>query len=201
VSFNVGPKYLRKRNLEMTDQPNSPPRVHLLLDKKLESLFAAIDVLLASDYWEPVLILIYAGIDAMAWLDRPADVARGNFNSWVDSYMMPDRINGISSTDLYSARCGLLHSHTGESDLHASDRARKICYVRQRDGDVMRRCLVQLYRQEKEPPWFVDVDVLAGNFRLATNRFQDAVAKDPGKLDLIRGRVEGYYFTEGILSG
>ena len=59
------------------------------------------------------MILVYSGIDAFAWLNRPGnieDVRRTDFEQWVDTYLLPDSGLNCSSSDLYAARCGLVHS-------------------------------------------------------------------------------------------
>src|SRR5256886_4727823 len=51
-------------------------------------------------------------------------------------------IFNCSATDLYGARCGLVHSSTGESRLHRQGRARKVFYYRDREG--VKKGIIQL---------------------------------------------------------
>src|SRR5207245_8304759 len=90
-------------------------------ERKVRQLVAALEACLTANRWEPTLILLYAGIDAMAWLDRPAsqrDVIEADFVQWAERYLLSQPSPGLTGEDLYGARCGLLHSHTGESKKH-----------------------------------------------------------------------------------
>lgn len=76
------------------------------------------------------LILIYAGIDAMASLERPDDssIVREYFVKWVDTYM--DFESGsVPAIDLYGARCGMVHTYGAISKLSKAGKARSIGYT------------------------------------------------------------------------
>ena len=68
------------------------------------------------------LILVYAAIDAMAFLsmqESQKEVHRKDFINWVEKYMKTDskqpyQYQGI---DLYSARCGIVHRYGATSRL------------------------------------------------------------------------------------
>ena len=78
----------------MTSQDNQesmPLNGEMLLESKVQQLLSGIDACLAANLWEPTLILLYAGIDAMAWLDRPdgqLDVTGTDFVKWVEKYLL-----------------------------------------------------------------------------------------------------------------
>jgi len=78
----------------------------------------------------PCLILLYAGIDTIANLERR--VGEGNqacFVRWVDEFLLPSSNLGCTARDLYSARCGVLHTGTPDSDLTTTRRARRLLYA------------------------------------------------------------------------
>ena len=76
--------------------------------------------------------LIYSGIDNLAWLSREHDrlnVEKKDFMDFIDKYLLPDSGLKCNSEELYSARCGLLHCNTAESDIARSGKARYLSYA------------------------------------------------------------------------
>jgi len=142
-------------------------------------------------------MLLYAGIDAMAWLDRPEssmDVTARDFINWTDKYLLSG--DGLTGEDLYEARCGILHSLTGESKRHRELRARKLFYHREFDGK--RIGIVQLMMNEKFDPPSVDLDALVATFKSAISNFREDYEKDNARRSLIYRRVRQSYLSEVI---
>ncbi len=68
-----------------------------------------IEILLQQRSYPAALILIYSGMDTMAFLSMPAaktDVMRSDFIAWAQQYI---RLPGFVGADLYGARCSVLH--------------------------------------------------------------------------------------------
>src|SRR2546423_14465589 len=89
------------------------PEARQLLYEKITNLLRAIHYCLDTDLWEPALILIYSGIDAMAWLNRPetqSDSSRADFVLWAEVYLEKGGCFNVSGDELYAARCALFHS-------------------------------------------------------------------------------------------
>jgi hypothetical protein len=87
----------------------------------------AIDVLHRSDCFPQALIVLYAGIDSLAWLSADEEIVTGkSFIAWTERYMLPGRFLRGIGTDLYAARCALLHTRTAQSRLSRSGSARQI---------------------------------------------------------------------------
>ena len=63
---------------------------------------------------EPTLILIYTTIDIHGWLDRETDSDRNRatFTRWTERYFLPAEGVSCTATELYAARCGMLHRCT-----------------------------------------------------------------------------------------
>jgi len=79
----------------------------------------------------PALILLYAGIDFVASLDRldpDVEVTKADFLGWVEKYLLPNSELRCSAIDLYSARCGWVHKYTSKSRLVRENKAREIFY-------------------------------------------------------------------------
>lgn len=77
------------------------------------------------------LILVFTMIDSLASLSRPKEVSevRGrDFIDWVDKYLLPESDISCSATDLYAARCSLVHSLSTESRLSRKGETKTIMY-------------------------------------------------------------------------
>lgn len=99
--------------------------------QSLIQLFSTIDSCVERKVQLPTLMLIYAGIDSLGWLaaeDAAAKVGE-RFTAWVDRFMLPERPLPCTATDLYSARCGILHTMTADSDLVNKGRAKRLFYA------------------------------------------------------------------------
>jgi hypothetical protein len=77
-------------------------------------------------------VLLFAAIDQMAWLaDEKETVGNDGFTAWVQRYMLdknPQLLSGASASDLWGARCGVLHTGAPESNWYRSGKARRIYY-------------------------------------------------------------------------
>jgi hypothetical protein len=91
-----------------------------------------IRVALENECYASGVILIYSGIDAMAYLDMPdgqLDVTRSDFERWADNYIRCPCKEQVSGLELYGARCGMLHTHTIISQLSRQGKVRQIGYM------------------------------------------------------------------------
>lgn len=78
----------------------------------------------------PALILIYSLIDSVSWLACNNDHQKNGvrFKSWVNEWMLKKYPLPCNAEELYSARCGILHTLTPESNLTKKG-ARQIVYA------------------------------------------------------------------------
>ena len=68
----------------------------------------------------------------MAYLGMPADqqeVKKTDFISWADRYIKFPCKEQLTGTDLYGARCGMLHQYGVRSDLSRSGNCRMVGYM------------------------------------------------------------------------
>lgn len=78
--------------------------------------------------------MAFVCIDTMAFLSMPAGQAsqtRDDFITWVNAYLKghPDQPYQYDGTDVYAARCAVLHAFGAEAQLHRNDRnIRKLGY-------------------------------------------------------------------------
>lgn len=171
-------------------------------DLKVKNMLKARKLCLDNECWEAGIMLLYSLIDAMAWLWRDpshADVTSQDFIDWIDTYMKPDGAMGVTAMDLFGARCGLLHSMTGESRKHRELKARKVWYARQVSEGV--KWLVQVYMSETLMPVTVSVDALGDAVKTAISRFRLELMKDPQLAERVFERARTAYFSEGWFGG
>ena len=76
----------------------------------------------------PSLILIYTLIDTLAWAssDKKGSV-RTRFEGWVTTWLGSRVL--CTPTELYAARCGILHTLTSKADLTVREQVREVAYA------------------------------------------------------------------------
>ena len=99
----------------------------------MQMLEAAEDCLRARRHI-PALVLLYSLVDSLAWAgaNRSNPDLRTRFEHWVSRWLMPHLPPAsprITATDLYAARCAILHTGTGVSDLSKSGKAKRLMYA------------------------------------------------------------------------
>ena len=145
----------------------------------LRQLITAIDLCFEKRLIAPTLALLYSGIDTMAWLglpDNQEDVKGEDFIRWTDRYLLPDSGIGCSALDLYSSRCGIVHSMTGESRIIRRGEARRVFFAW---GNHRADDLQKILDRIGQPILAVQVDTLVRVFRIAVDRFVEASEQDP----------------------
>lgn len=174
------------------------------LERVLGDVVAAIADSLGADRWEPALILTFVTIDSMAWLDRAAgeDVTKPDFISWVDRYLLPDNNLPCTGEELYSARCGMLHSLTADSRLQRQNReqVRKVYFVRRRQGDAESvDALLSTMFAEPQLPVYLDVDHFFWALQRALTKYAEALETDDVRWAVVAERVRRSYLQRGTL--
>lgn len=142
----------------------------------------AITTCLKADLPEAALALIYSGIDTFGLLAANPDIqyaSRDTFKQWCDKYVLP-RVQPVeggaaNASDLWGARCGVLHTSTPLSASERAGEARQIWY--HLDGKVG----VNLITITAMPALVIDIKNLAlafkeGGVACITEINQDAIA-------------------------
>jgi hypothetical protein len=166
----------------------------------IQQLVLAIDVCLERGLVAPTLALVHSGIDTMAWLGLPDgqhDVTGEDFIRWVDSYLLPESDLPCTAVDLYSARCGVLHSMTAESRAIRRGTANRLFYAwgnrsaedLQRMADLVDASVVA-----------VQLETLVKAFRTAIDRFVGVLERDPDVSKRVHARL-GKVFEITQLAG
>lgn len=77
-------------------------------------------------------ILIYSGMDSMAFLGMPTDqedVTKRDFIAWADRYIRFPCEEQLSGADLYGARCAMLHNYSVFSRMSRNGECRVVGYA------------------------------------------------------------------------
>ena len=107
----------------------------LLINAIYQGIKRDIQVAYENECYRAVLILIYCGVDAMAYLDMPPNQAKldkQNFIQWAERYLSPKLSNQtthITGDELYSARCAVVHTYGTESIKTKSGEVRRIGHI------------------------------------------------------------------------
>ena len=135
------------------------------------------------------MVLVYSLIDSMAWVAEPRSTnLRTRFENWVSRWLaprLPVSTPPVSPTDLYGARCALLHTGTGVSDLFKSGKARRVLYAW---GNANVKLLEYAIATGAVPSNHVALhcDHFLIATRLAVADFMDEAEKDP----VLAGRLK-----------
>jgi hypothetical protein len=165
-----------------------------LIPRYTEQTRRGIDLCLGEKLVVPALALLYSAIDVLGFLrSDEASAKRETFTAWVEAYMVAFlNTKGIRGIDLYSARCGIVHTGQAASDLVKSGQARELWYQFRGEAHV------NLMANLPEPPVLVDVDELVEAFTSACKEFVRDIRTD----DTLGSRAEekaGRFFRPGLL--
>jgi hypothetical protein len=156
----------------------------------------AIDLCLRNRLVLPALTLLYSGIDVLGFLatDKPG-ATRRSFIAWAEKYMDGLlKIKGIVGMDLYSARCGVLHTGQAPSNLVHAGKARELWY--RFDGESH----INLMANTPKVPVLIDVEELVESFKSGTKRFANDLDTNPAMKTNAESRADRF-FRRGLLSG
>jgi hypothetical protein len=167
-----------------------------LYKQNIDQIFSAIRSCGESRQYIPALMLLYGLIDSLAWStsNRSSRGVRQNFELWVNSWLMPHmhaRGSDITATDLYAARCGVLHTLTADSDLSNNGHARRILYAH---GVASASHLRKALDKEGSHNYVtIQLEDLSESVRLAVDDIFHAAEKNPELAALIRVVAKKHY--------
>ena len=98
--------------------------------KNYVQIIKAAQLCLEKDLHMPALILVFTLIDSFAWAVS-AKAKRKNkeyFEAWVNDWITPTGNLTCTATELYAARCGVLHTLTSKAELNTVKSVRQVVY-------------------------------------------------------------------------
>lgn len=161
------------------------------LDGLVEDLKATIALLLEAHRPLPALMVLYSSIDVLGALDSIDGVAtRDTFVRWADRYMVAEGEHRYSSLDLYSARCGLLHTWSPATRLTKAGSAREVVYA------IDRPRLLPV--QPPNAPVIIHPPWLWLTFKGGVSAFVDDVLKSEARLEQVNQNLAGVYLEQTL---
>jgi len=163
----------------------------------VEELLMAIDCCLERSQLLAGLVLLYAGIDIMAWLNLTQsrdDLSQkgADFINWVETYLLPGTELPCKAIDLWGARCAILHTGTAESRGSRWGKAKEIYYsFGPADPNGIQNWIDHF--GESDAKVAVHADSLVKAFREATQRFQQNLGNNPDKANIVYQRAAKFF--------
>lgn len=169
-------------------------KMNYLISRYISQTKRGIQLCLSESLVVPALALLYSGIDVLGYLGSSQTCAsRKTFIDWSTNYLaafIGDR--GISGADLYSARCGVLHTGQATSNMVASGQARELWYRFRGESHV------NLLTNSSQPAVLIDIEELATEFESAMENFVSDVGNKPMLASRAEARAE-VFFRRGLL--
>ena len=86
------------------------------------------------------LVVFYSAIETLGLLMAKVDVVSASshtFKSWVKEYLLPCGDYDFDESDMWGARCAVLHTFTTESDLSRANKLKQMQYVAEGAGSTL----------------------------------------------------------------
>lgn len=132
----------------------------------------------------PALVLLFSTIDVASGLDPELRLhcrVRDRFEAWVDKYLLPTSRLSCTATDLYGARCGLVHDYSSESNLSSNGRAKEIYYVlHDKEARQIERAIVAA---DLPNVVVISIEALTDAMALALEAFISDLKSDPARYE------------------
>jgi len=169
-----------------------------IYESNMSQLVDAIDMCLGERSVMPCLILLYSAIDIMGSLSADNDKQRttSSFKAWVNSYMLPGSNLRCTATDLYAARCGIVHSYSSESQLSKQGKAKMVWYAIQPAGADMLQERIDSIAELRGKAVAVQVETLVDAFKSGLKGFDRVVSRSRPLSTRVYGRA--YRFFKGM---
>lgn len=166
------------------------------LEKNLDNIIKSIELCLNAKLQISSLVLLYSGIDIVAWLNRPVSkerATRKDFIRWVDDYLLLNTNIKYEAIDLYAARCAIVHSYSSSSRLSKKGEAKEIYYsygkanIKSLQNDIDRR--------SKKSAVAIHINDLLEAFKEGIEKFKLSIKNDKEKEKIVCGRANKYFFV------
>lgn len=143
----------------------------------LQQLEIAIGMCVDAKLMMPALALLYTSIDIAAWVwsGKEGNIA-SQFISWTERYLLPDSGLKCTAKELYSARCGLLHTYSSQSRMTKKKEARQLIYAWRISRAEELQELIDLGKLDKWIP--VKIETLFEAYKQGIMRMLEELQRD-----------------------
>jgi len=156
-------------------------------EKRLIALLYASEVCFSEKLLEPSLILLYSAIDIFGSLETENGIAsRKSFEDWVIRYLDLVKLQ-CTASDIYGARCGLIHTLRPDSGYSTKGNARLLGYAwgTKRVEDLREASI----KMKSTRYAFVQIEDLHAAVREGLRIFLDEVKTQPVRLQMVEKNV------------
>jgi hypothetical protein len=167
-----------------------------LIPTYTEQTRRGIDLCLSEALVVPALALLYSGIDVLGFLvSTKPQATKQTFSDWANEYLAAFLSKkGIRGIDLYSARCGVLHTGQAPSRLVDAGKARELWYRFRGESHI------NLITNTPQPAVLIDVEELVEAFASGSSRFTSDVETNPAIGNPAEEKAKSF-FRRGLLLG
>lgn len=162
-----------------------------LLNDRYEEIVLALELCKNRNLILPALIILYTAIDSVAYLYSENPSVEKRFTNWVDKFMLKSEKFSFTSIDLYSARCGILHTLTSTSSLVLERKAKKGIYSfgKTNEDDLKKVIKPELFKE----CFFVKLNDLVELFYKGFLEFYESIFEDTKLKENVIIKCEKYY--------
>ena len=148
------------------------------------------------------IILIYAGMDSMAYLDMPKKqtyVKKADFIRWAESYIRFSCQEQLSGADLYGARCSTLHAYGVVSKMSTEGKCRILSYKNKGEPAVQPGGTAVIPgTANRVEVVIVSLKALKESFFKGIDDFLDAAFANSAKAKIVNARLQTLIQTYSI---
>jgi hypothetical protein len=147
----------------------------------------SIRLLVDAQCWSAAIVLVYAGIDTMAYLGLPKgqlNVSRSDFIAWAGRYIRFPSSEQLTGEDLYGARCAMLHQFGVTSSMSRKGECRVIGYTDHSVPETL------CNRAESESLVLVSTKALVDAFLKGVDQYLVDLFSDPDRAQVAEARLQ-----------
>jgi hypothetical protein len=149
----------------------------IAFEENVIALLESVEDCLAKRRLLPCLILVYSGIDIISSLE-PGRASGSAFMAWADKYLLKDALLACTPSDLYGARCGILHTFSAESGMSRKGQARQIVYAW---GNAKTEQLASTSKELGRNDCVIHIRELINAFRVGLANYLEEVMEDDSR--------------------
>ena len=165
------------------------------IEKRYDEIIKSIKICKDKEYRESVLILMYATIDALSWLDSLEQEiinrnVKDDFINFCEKYIIKELSQNITGEDLYNGRCAIVHTLSAKSRNNIRNGFRYICYANNNKAVDEGNKILEKFQENATCVNLIEL--LSALVKAKTNFFSD-IRKDNEKGRRIIKKSNEYY--------
>jgi len=164
-----------------------------------QQIIGASKLCIENQFYIPGVMVIYCGIDIMAWSYRLKKEENSRdinkyFKRWAGEFLLPGANLDCTAEDLWAARCGVVHAFTSESEEAKKLGIKQIYYDFGVGQEKFRK------NSKKTGAKVLNICDLGNAFVISAKRFNAYLQAHPSEADLVYGRADKFLAIFGHFS-